>query len=90
MKKLNDTIVSPKGLAGFTLTKQYDDGEYYIFKKINTEFGYEAGYELFERRENTMFNCETIPGGEAFGVWAWQFPTYEMAINKLNNLKQHD
>lgn len=87
MKKLSDTVVSPKGLAGFTLTKVYEDDKYYIYKKTNTEFGYEAGYELFERRINTMFNCETVPGGEAFGIWAFQLHSYDAAIEKLNKLK---
>ena len=90
MKKLSGTIVSPKGLAGFTLLKQYEDEEYYIYKKTNTEMGYEAGYELFERKVNTMFKCETIPGGEAFGIWAWQFPTFDMAYDKLKQLQKND
>lgn len=88
MKKLSGTIVSPKGLAGFTLIKQYEDDKYYIYKKTNTEFGYAAGYELFERRINTQFDCETVPGGEAFGVWAWQYPTFDMAYDKLNKLNK--
>lgn len=87
MKKLSDTIVSPKGLAGFTLNKVYEDEQFYIYKKTNTEFGYDGGFELFERRINTMFKCETIPGGEAFGIWAFQLHSYEAAIEKLNKLK---
>lgn len=86
MKLLADTIKSPKGLAGFTLFKEYMDENYYIYRKENTELGYLAGYELFKRKINTQFNCETIPGGEQFGVWAWQFPTYQQATNKLNKI----
>ncbi len=87
MKLLADTIKSPKGLKGFTLTKQYMDDEYYIYKKTHTHDGYDAGYELFKRKINTMFDCETIPGGNAFGVWAWQLLTLERCYEKLNEIK---
>lgn len=87
MKYLNDVIISPKGLAGFTLTKVYTDDEYYIYHKRHTEIGYCGGYELFERRINTMFQCETVPGGEAFGIWAFQLRSYDAALNKLSQLK---
>lgn len=87
MKLLADTIKSPKGLKGFTLIKEYMDDKYYIYRKIHTHDKYEAGYELFERKINTMFDCETIPGGNAFGVWAWQLPTKQKAYDKLNKIK---
>lgn len=90
MKCLNDVIISPKGLAGFTLTKVYSDEKYYIYKKTNTEMGYDAGYELFEKRINTMFKTESVPGGEAFGIWAWQLRTYDECINKLTKLKEEN
>lgn len=87
MKLLAETIKSPKGLKGFTLSREYMDDEYYIYKKTHTHDGYEAGYELFERRENTMFKCETIPGGNAFGIWAWQLPTKQRVYQKLEQIK---
>lgn len=40
-------------------------------------------YEAFYRKENTMFNCVSFPGNEAFGLWAWSCGTIERAISKL-------
>ena len=88
IKPLSKTIISPKGLAGFTLKQVYQDDDFYIYEKVNTEFNYKAGYELFERRVNTMFKCETVPGGEAFGIWAFQLPNLNKAYIKLRQLKQ--
>lgn len=87
MKLLDKTIISPKTLKGFTLEQVYMDDEYYIYKKHHTKDKYEAGYELFERRINTMFQCESVPGAESFGVWAWQLRTLEEAKIKLNECK---
>ena len=87
MKLLENIVKSPKGLAGFTLTKEYENDKYYIFRKHNHIEDYHAGYELFERRINTMFQCESIPGGEAFGVWAWHLPTLEKAHGKLKQIQ---
>jgi hypothetical protein len=87
IKLLSNEVKSPKGLAGFTLYKEYEDENYYIFRKYNHTENYLAGYELFERKINTMFKCETVPGGEAFGVWAWQLPTLQKAYDKLKQIK---
>ena len=87
MKKLDEIIKSPKGLAGFTLARVYEDELFYIYEKFNHNENYYAGFELFEKRVNTMYNTESVPGGEAFGVWAWQFNTLDQAKNKIKQLE---
>ena len=45
-----------------------------------------VAYEVFKRVENKYYNCISFPGNEAFGDWAWTYPTLELAEKKLNNI----
>lgn len=68
----------------------------YEFTQISTTYSgfcYEVNisgtithYEVFNRKINTRFNCESYPTSKAFGIWAWTCRTKEKAIEKLNNL----
>ena len=67
----------------------------YIFNQIRaTKWGFlyevsEGGlihYEVFKRRENTMYDCISYPTDKAFGKWAWTFMDLDNAIEKLNYL----
>ena len=80
MKKLDEQIRSPNGLGGFVLTRKDDFPDYYIYEQYQTRIDKIVGYHVFEKKINTMFNCESYPGGEAFGVLAWQCITYEQAL----------
>lgn len=80
MKKLDEQVRSPNGLGGFVLTRLNDFPDYYIYEQFQTRLDKVVGYHVFEKKINAMFNCESYPGGEAFGVWAWQATTYEQAL----------
>ena len=43
-------------------------------------------YEVFERKENTQYNCISFPTSNAFGIWAWTYWHKEDAIAKFNTL----
>lgn len=46
-------------------------------------------YEVFKRRENTMYNVVSYPTDKAFGIWAWTTESLDRAIeifNELNNV----
>ncbi len=66
----------------------------FIFRQIErTEKGYvyvvtqpyinNPHYEVFKHRENQRFGVVSYPSGEAFGHWAWTFPTLQQAREKL-------
>lgn len=46
-------------------------------------------YEIFKRKENTMYDVVSYPTNKAFGVWAWTTPSLSRAneiFDKLNNV----
>lgn len=43
-------------------------------------------YEVFRRKINKRFNCESYPTAKAFGSWAYTFRDKEKAMNKLISL----
>ena len=78
--------------------KQYFEGrgeeKGYIFWQLErTKHGYlykvthsdtkKPHYEVFRRRENNRFGVVSYPKSNAFGLWAWTYPTLEMARQKL-------
>lgn len=63
----------------------------YIFNQIKqTKYGFlyevknndDIHYEVFKRRENTMYNCISYPTDKAFGIWAWT--THD--LNRANEI----
>lgn len=80
----------PKKLAGRGEVSGY---EFSLVSKTNRGFCYEVRldgtvthYEVFLRKINKRFSCESYPFSKAFGIWAWTFKTKEQAIRKLNSL----
>ena len=68
----------------------------YVFNQIKrTEhaFLYEVSenglihYEVFKRKENTMYDCISYPTDKAFGLWAWTCGTLERAEDKFNEIE---
>ena len=67
----------------------------YVFSQISKTkhaFLYEVKgndtihYEVFKRRENTMYDCISYPTDKAFGIWAWTCGTLDRAEEKFNEL----
>jgi hypothetical protein len=87
--KLPYLITSQRGMKGFTFTKVYEDTQFYIYKSFNGN----TNYELFKKkvRHNRFNNTyyEPYPSNESFGVWAWTYPTIEMALNKKDKINSN-
>jgi len=88
MKLLDKIIRSPKGFGGFEMKQVQETESGYVYEQINTDRQETVGFHAFERRENTMYDCESYPGGEAFGNWAWQFTNKQDAVNQLEVINQ--
>jgi hypothetical protein len=85
-------IIKPlqKKFAGRGEVKGY---EFSLVSKTKWGFCYEVSYdgiithyEVFLRKINNRFGCESYPTSKAFGYWAWTFKTKDKAIRKLNSL----
>ncbi|MFK8059098.1 MAG: hypothetical protein AB8B78_03310 [Polaribacter sp.] len=71
----------------------------YVFNQIsknNYGFIYEVKgidtihYEVFKRKENTMYDCISYPTNKAFGLWAWTCDNLERANEILESFKIED
>lgn len=40
-------------------------------------------YEVFKRKINKRFRCESYPTTKAFGIWAWIYTCLGKAIQRL-------
>lgn len=80
MKKLDDIIKGRGEVKGFTFHKVAESDHAYAYEQRFDETGQVMGYEVFEKRVNTMFDCESYPKSEAFGIWAY-------AVNDKSNIK---
>lgn len=87
MERLKQKVYSPKGFAKQIMTLLHENEEGYLFQQENIE-GDLLGYHVFLRKVNTLYDCESYPGAEAFGKWAWQFTDLDKAKEKFDNLKQ--
>lgn len=47
-------------------------------------------YEVFKRKENTLYDCVSYPTDKAFGKWAWTIMSLENAIDLFNELNKID
>lgn len=45
-------------------------------------------YEVFEHMENEYYQCVSFPSNEAFGNWAWTYPTLDRAYERLHSLNK--
>ncbi len=43
-------------------------------------------YEVFKRKVNRRFFQVRYPSSQSFGVWAWTFTSYELALKRFEEL----
>ena len=86
IKKMADVLKSPKGGKGFTYHREQETPTHYIYRQVSNYSDNTIGYIVFKRKVNTMYNCESFPGMEQFGQWAWHYSRLSDAVKKLNSL----
>ena len=67
MKELQIEFKGKGQVKGFLFTQIKKNDKAYIYE---VDTGDSIHYEIFERKENTHFNCVSYPSNKAFGVWA--------------------
>jgi hypothetical protein len=80
MKKLQETIK----YKGFDYTRVYENDQYYIYEQKLK--GDNIGFEVFKKKINTLYNCESWPSDKAFGLWAWS----TRKLEKAKYIANHD
>lgn len=78
----------------FTGRGQVKDFEFKQMIETNLGFIYEVNtgvskyYEVFKRKENTLYNCISYPSNKAFGIWAWTCFDLGKAAARLESFKE--
>lgn len=78
MKKLEKEFTGVGEVKGFGF-KQITSNGYAFIYEVKQPMVDESYYEVFERRVNTQYNCESYPSRKAFGIWAFCCISYERA-----------
>ena len=83
MKKLNKEFIGRGEVRGFKFTQ---------IRATKRAFLYEVDadgvicYEVFKRMINKQYDCESYPGSNSFGLWAWHYMDLTKAMNKFKTL----
>lgn len=89
MKELDTQFAGRGEVRGYTFTQVNQSPHAYIYKKQDDTT---TRYEVFERKENVNpewgINQVSFPSSKAFGIWAWQYNTYEEARQKFDELNK--
>ena len=83
MKQLEKEFIGRGEVKGFIFTQIKKSKLAYVYK-VNCN-GSEH-YEVFKHKENTQFNCVSYPKTPSFGLWAWTYKSYDLAIEKFDLL----
>lgn len=84
MKELEIMFVGKGETRGFEFRQVLKSPAGYIYE-IKTPFE-SYHYEVFQRKENSRYDCISYPQSQSFGTWAWSYVKYEDALNKFNQL----
>ena len=82
MKQLQKEFIGRADVKGFTF-RQIERTEKGYLYEVTQPYVDKPHYEVFQRKINKRFGVVSFPSGEAFGKWAWTFPTLEQAREKL-------
>jgi len=84
MKELEKEFVGKGQVRGFEFT-QVKKTEFGYIYKVDTK--HNVMYEVFQKKENSRYNCISYPTNKAFGVWAWTYKSLDDALDKLEDIK---
>lgn len=85
MRELKETFYGRAEVKGFIFRQVARTDCAYIYAVMPPGVK-KPHYEVFRRKENHYFGVVRYPTANAFGFWAWTYPTLEMAQEKLRDL----
>jgi len=83
MKELELKFTGKGQVKGFEFNQIKANDKAFIYE-VKTENS--IHYEVFQRKENTQYNCISYPSDKAFGLWAFTYTKLSLAIDKFNLL----
>ena len=84
MKELEEEFIGRGEVRGFQFKCLLMCDKAYLYS-VTTEGG--VHYEVFERKENTQFDCVSYPKSNSFGVWAFTTVDWGKALAKYEYYK---
>ena len=85
MKELKKEFIGIGEVRGYQFKQLQSNGYAYVYEVNNPEET-KPHYEVFERVENTIFDCVSYPKLKSFGVWAWCISDYSKAMLKYDEI----
>ena len=79
MKELEKSFIGKGEVRGFEFTQIKKNEKAFIYR---VDTGDSTHYEVFKRKINRMYNCESYPRSKSFGLWAWS----KDSLKKANEL----
>ena len=83
MKQLRTEFDGRGEMKGFTFTQIMKSDKAYIYE---VSFEEHKHYEVFEHKENHFYDCVSYPSSNSFGLWAFCFSNYDMAMSCFEKL----
>ncbi len=87
MRELKKIIHGTGEVKGFTFRQVALTKSGYVYEVTHPEVK-NPHYEVFRHRVNHRFGIVSYPRAKAFGLWAWTYPTLELAHQKLIEMSQ--
>ena len=81
MKELKSYFVGIGQVRGYIFNQLNKTDKAYLYEVSENNV---VHYEVFKRRENTLYDCISYPTDKAFGIWAWTFGNLEKANERFN------
>ena len=83
MKELKEYFTGRGQVKGYVFNQIKRTNHAYLYEVKENDI---IHYEVFKRRENTMYDCVSYPSDKAFGLWAWTFMNLEKAEEKFKEI----
>lgn len=87
MKQLAKEIEGRGEVKGYSF-RRIRENEYAYVYEVSSDGSKSKHYEIFERKINTYFDCESYPSSKAFGIWAFTVNSLEKADIKFNEISK--
>lgn len=85
IRKLEEQFVGKGEVKGFNFLCLKSNKWGFLYE-VYTNDG-KTHYEVFERKINKQYACESYPGSKSFGKWAWTYGDREKAMAKFETLE---
>lgn len=88
MRELEKSFEGRGEVKGYSFNQITASPFGYIYERTSFEGG--KTFEVFKRKENTLYEVVSYPTSKAFGIWAWAVSTLEKAEEKLTEIMEQE